>query len=154
MDEKLLALVDTAIRREEDACAFYTDLQARAADNAVKETLEFIAGEEEKHRAFLVKYREGGFGTDSLRLSEVTYYQIAEYQKEPQIQENMSSADVYLVASHRESRSHKFYTELARLQTDDEARTMMLKMANEELKHKEKMEYLYANAAFGQTSGG
>ena len=77
-----------------------------------------------------------------------------DYQKEHEINENMSSADVYLVASHREARSHKFYTELANLQTDDEARTMLLKMANEELKHKEKMEYLYSNAAFPQTSGG
>jgi hypothetical protein len=27
-------------------------------------------------------------------------------------------------------------------------------MANEELKHKEKMEYLYTNTAFPQTAGG
>jgi rubrerythrin len=87
-------------------------------------------------------------------LSEVTYYQIAEHQKEPEIGDSMSSADVYLVASHREARSHKFYTELANLHTDGEARSMLLKMANEELKHKEKMEYLYSNAAFPQTSGG
>ena len=40
------------------------------------------------------------------------------------------------------------------LHTDGEARTMLLKMANEELKHKEKMEYLYSNTAFPQTSGG
>ena len=31
---------------------------------------------------------------------------------------------------------------------------MLQKMANEELKHKEKMEYLYSNTAFTQTSGG
>ena len=31
---------------------------------------------------------------------------------------------------------------------------MLLKMANEELKHKEKMEYLYSNTAFPQTAGG
>jgi hypothetical protein len=148
MDEKLLSLIDTAIQREED------DLQNRASEAAVKDTLAFIAGEEEKHRAFLVKYRDGGFSTSSLRLSDVTYYQIAEHQKEPETDEDMTSADVYLVASHRESRSHKFYTELAHLQTDEEARAMLLKMANEELKHKEKMEYLYSNAAFGQTSGG
>jgi rubrerythrin len=154
MDEKLLSLIDTAIRREEDAYTFYNDLHSRASDAAVKDTLEFIAGEEKKHRAFLVKYREGGFDTSSLRLSDVTYYQIAEYQKEPAIDEKMSSADVYLVASHREARSHKFYTELANLQTDAAARSMLLKMANEELKHKEKMEYLYSNTAFGQTSGG
>ena len=154
MDEKLMALIDTAIRREEDAYAFYTDLQGRASDAAVKDSLEFIAEEEKKHKAFLVKYREGGFNTSSLRLSEVTYYQIAEHQKEPDTGESMSSADVYLVASHREARSHKFYTELANLQTDAAARSMLLKMANEELKHKEKMEYLYSNTAFPQTSGG
>jgi len=27
-------------------------------------------------------------------------------------------------------------------------------MANEEMKHKEKMEYLYSNTAFAQTAGG
>ena len=32
--------------------------------------------------------------------------------------------------------------------------TMLLKIASEELKHKEKMEYLYANTAFPQTDGG
>ena len=154
MDEKLLALIDTAIKREEDAYDFYIDLQGKASDTAVKDSLEFIAKEEKKHKAFLVKYREGGFDTSSLRLSEVAYYQIAEYQKEPEISENMTSADIYLVASHREARSHKFYTELAGLHTDGEAKSMLLKMANEELKHKEKMEYLYSNTAFPQTSGG
>ena len=154
MDEKLMALIDTAIQREEDAYVFYTDLMGRAADPVVKDTLEYIAAEEIKHKAFLVKYREGGFDTQSLRLSEVAYYQIAEFQEEPAVDENMSSADIYLVASHRELRSNKFYTELANLQTDSDARSMLLKMANEELKHKEKMEYLYTNAAFPQTSGG
>ena len=49
---------------------------------------------------------------------------------------------------------HQFYTKLANLHVDGETKTMLLKMANEELKHKEKMEYLYANTAFPQTSGG
>ena len=31
---------------------------------------------------------------------------------------------------------------------------MLVKIANEELKHKEKMEYLYTNTAFPQTDGG
>ena len=154
MDEKLLALIDTAIKREEDAYDFYMDLQSKASDTTVKDSLEFIAGEERKHKAFLVKYRDGGFNTSSLRLTDVIYYQIAEYQKEPEISEDMSSADVYLVASHREARSHKFYTELANLHSEGEPREMLLKMANEELKHKEKMEYLYSNVAFPQTSGG
>jgi rubrerythrin len=87
-------------------------------------------------------------------LNEVVYYQIAEHQKEPEVKADMSSSEVYLVASHRELRSHQFYTSLAAQHAAGEGRDMLLKMANEELKHKEKMEYLYANTAFPQTSGG
>ena len=40
------------------------------------------------------------------------------------------------------------------MHSDSNLKEMLLKMANEELKHKEKMEYLYANTAFPQTAGG
>ncbi len=154
MDPKLLTLIDTAIRREEDAYAFYMDIHAKIKDPAVRDTIFWIAGEEKKHKVFLVKYRQGDFGSKGLRLNDVVYYKIAEHQEEPEVQADMNSSDVYLVASHRELRSHQFYSELAQQHASGEARDMLLKMANEELKHKEKMEYLYANTAFPQTSGG
>lgn len=154
MDSKLLKLVDTAIQREEDAYVFYRNLHGKIHDPAVRETIDWIAGEERKHKAFLVKYREGGFGASGLRLSEVAYYKIADHQEEPAVTDAIDSAQVFLVAAHRELRSHRFYTALADQHAAGEARDMLLQMANEELKHKEKMEYLYANTAFPQTSGG
>jgi rubrerythrin len=154
MDQKLLSLIDTAIQREEDAYAFYMRIHDKVNDPAVRETIVWIAGEEKKHKAFLVRYRNADFGTSGLRLSDVVYYKIAEYQEEPHVAEDMNSAQVYLVASHRELRSHQFYTALGHEHAAGEAREMLLKMANEELRHKEKMEYLYANTAFPQTSGG
>lgn len=154
MDKNLLTLIDTAIQREEDAYAFYMAIHDRNSDAGVRDTLQWIAGEEQKHRAFLVAYREGGLGQGGLRLSDVVYYKIAEHQAEPAVSTDMSSSEVYLVAAHRESRSHLFYAELANQHPAGEVRDMLLKMANEELKHKEKMEYLYTNTAFPQTSGG
>lgn len=154
MDKHLLALIDTAIQREEDAYAFYMAIHGRVLDAGVQETLLWIAAEEQKHRAFLVKYREGGYGPGELRLSDVVYYKIAEHQAEPPVSMDMSSSEVYLVAGHRESRSHLFYADLANQHPAGAVRDMLLKMANEELKHKEKMEYLYTNTAFPQTSGG
>jgi rubrerythrin len=143
-----------AIQREEAAYDFYMDILSQVEDAGVRDTVEFIAGEEKKHKAFLVSYKEGKYGADSLRLADVVQYKLAEYLEEPEISKNSSSEDVYLVASHREARSHQFYSELASMHADSELKTMLLKMANEELKHKEKMEYLYANTAFPQTSGG
>jgi len=66
----------------------------------------------------------------------------------------MDSSEVYLVAAHRELQSYHFYQALADLHPDGEAKTMLLKIANEEMKHKERVEYLYSNTAFPQTAGG
>jgi len=46
------------------------------------------------------------------------------------------------------------YGDLSRLHPEGPVRDLLARMANEELRHKEKVEYLYANTAFPQTSGG
>lgn len=153
-DQRLMQLIDTAIKREEEAFDFYMGILGKINEDHVIETIEGIAEEEKKHKAFLVKYRDEQWSPKNLKMSDVTYYKIAEYQEEPEIKSNMKSEDVYLVASHRELRSYNFYTELAGLHPDSEVKELLLKMANEELRHKEKMEYLYANTAFPQTDGG
>ena len=153
-DKKVSEIINQAILREEEAFDFYMDIHGKVTEPAVKETLEFIAGEEKKHREFLVKYRDGGFGVDSLRMNDPVDYKIAEHLEEPPVSEDMRSEQVYLVAAHRELQSYLFYSELAELHAAGELNEMLLKIASEELKHKEKMEYLYANTAFPQTSGG
>lgn len=153
-DVKMLDIVDTAIQREKEAYVFYMDIHGQVKEDSVKDTLIFIAGEEKKHREFLEKYRDGKWGAASLRMNEVIDYHIAEYLAEPKLEEDMGREQVYLIAAHRELRSYKFYTDLANLHTDGELNEMLLKIASEELKHKEKMEYLYANTAFPQTDGG
>jgi len=154
MERRIADILDLAIQREQEAYNFYMHIYGYVEDQSVKDTLEFIAGEEKKHKAFLVNYREGNYGADALQMSDSVDYKIAEYLEEPEIEENMKSQDVYLIAAHRESRSHQFYTEIAGLHAEGDTKSMLLKMANEELKHKEKMEYLYTNTAFPQTSGG
>jgi rubrerythrin len=153
-DKTISEVIDKAIQREEEAYAFYMELYGEIDDKSAKDTLEWVAGEEKKHKAFLVGYREGKYGSEALRMSDVVHYEIAEHQEEPEIAKDMKREDVFLIASHRESRSYQFYSKLAEMHPTGEVRDMLAKMANEELKHKEKMEYLYANTAFPQTAGG
>jgi rubrerythrin len=154
MEKTIAEILNMAIKREDDAYSFYMDIHQKVQDESVKETVEFIAKEELKHRKFLVGYRAGNYGADSLRMADVVDYKLAEYLEEPEIDSDSNREEVYLIASHREARSHLFYTELAGMHAASELKSMLLKMANEELKHKEKMEYLYSNTAFAQTSGG
>jgi rubrerythrin len=154
MEKTIADVIDLAIQREDEAYDFYMDIHSKIQDAGVKDTVEFIAGEEKKHKAFLVGYREGNYGSAGLRMADVVEYKVAEYLEEPEVSKESSSEEVYLIAAHREGRSYQFYSELANMHADSELKTVLVKMANEELKHKEKMEYLYANTAFPQTSGG
>ncbi|HPC47122.1 MAG TPA: ferritin family protein [Deltaproteobacteria bacterium] len=155
MEQKRLGdYIDIAIQREEEAYQFYTELSGRVADRSAKDALELLAGEEKKHKAFLVTYRDGGYAKDALRMNAPIDYKIAQHMDRPDIQADMSSKDVFLIAAHRELNSYNFYTGLAELHPEGELREIFLKMASEELRHKEKAEYLYANAAFAQTDGG
>jgi rubrerythrin len=154
MEKTVADIIEMAIKREEAAYDFYMDIHSTVQDAGVQDTVKYIAREEKQHKAFLVAYREGKYGNQALRMADVVEYKIAEYLEEPEITKDSSPEDVYLVASHREGRSHQFYSKLANMHADSKLKDMLARMANEELKHKEKMEYLYANAAFPQTAGG
>jgi rubrerythrin len=151
---KLGDYIDIAIQREEEAQAFYLELLNKVADASAKEALKLLANEEKKHKAFLESYRDGGFGDNALRLSKPIDYKVAEHMEKPDIEKNMQSKDVFLVAAHRELNSYNFYMGLAGLHSDEKLKNIFTKMASEELNHKEKVEYLYSNAAFAQTDGG
>jgi rubrerythrin len=151
---KLQDVIMTAIKREEDAYAFYQQLSTRFTDKAVVETLTFLKDEEKRHKEFLEGYLKGDAGSKGLRMDEVIDYRIAEHLEKPDVAGKLESQDVYLIAAHRELNAFHFYSELAATQPEGEIREVFLRMANEEKRHKEKMEYLYANTAFPQTAGG
>jgi rubrerythrin len=150
----LSAVVDMAIDKEIEAHAFYLDLYGRVSDPEARQTLQFLANEEKKHQEFLVKYKEGAVGPQSLNSTQVIDYKIAEHLENPDISGKMDSKDAYLIAAHRELNSYNFYKALAKVHPKGDVKEMLLKMATEEMKHKEKVEYLYSNTAFPQTAGG
>jgi rubrerythrin len=153
-DQRLEAIIDLAIQKEEQSYDFYTQLHSKVEDPEVQDTLRFLAKEELKHKDFLLRYREGGLGPESLRMSHVVNYSIAEHLDPPELQESLEAKDTYLLAAHRELRAYNFYKALADIHPEGTLKEMLTRMANEELKHKEKVEYLYTNTAFPQTDGG
>ncbi|MCG6537459.1 MAG: ferritin family protein [Syntrophales bacterium LBB04] len=153
-DSKLEEIIAMAIAKEEQSYAFYTGLKDHVKDPGTRGTLEFMAGEEMKHKEFLMRYRRSELGPDTLRLTQVVDYHIAEHLDPPDLKESLDAKDVYLVAAHREVRAHNFYTALAAIHPEGAVKEMLNRMANEELRHKEKVEYLYTNTAFPQTDGG
>lgn len=145
MNPELKPLIEQAIRQEELSHEFYVRLAKLVTHADTRETLEWLAKDELEHKAFLTSCLTPS-GCTLMGQAHDTH--LAEVMKTPAITPDMSPKEALTVAMKREEASHNFYQRLAGLQPPGEARAFLEKMAEMELAHKEKVEYLYANAAF------
>ena len=125
---------------------FYTRLANLVSHAETKETFQYLAKEEQEHKNFLescftaTRLQAGGaapgcpsggtFGGPGLHRELVP-------QGSPGHRHEAGRGLAY-----------RFYQALAALQPPGETRNFLEKMAQVELSHKEKMEYLYDNTAF------
>jgi rubrerythrin len=147
-------LLKTAIRFEERSFDFYQRLKETVRDSMSRNTLDYLSQEELKHKDFLEQYLRGNITGSTLRLTDPHDSKIVEAFKIPSINPDLELKDAFLVAAEREKESHEFYSKLADLHPDGRVKDLLKQLAQEELAHKEKVEYLYVNAAFPQTAGG
>jgi rubrerythrin len=145
MSTELEAIIKSAIAQEELSHDFYTRLAGLVTQPETKNTLEYLAKEELEHKAFL----QSCFTADGCMLArEAQNVHLAELLEAPSISDVMSPKDALAIAAKREEGAYRFYQALAGLQPPGEVQAFLDKMAKVELQHKEKVEYLYDNAAF------
>jgi len=145
MSTELEAIIRGAIAQEEFSHNFYRRLAAVVSQPETKNILEYLAREELEHKAFLLSC----FTPQGCKLvGEALNVHLAELLEAPAMSEDLSPKEALLIAMKREEGSHHFYQALAALQPPGEIRAFLEEMARVELSHKEKVEYLYTNAAF------
>lgn len=145
MNQELQALIEQAIAQEELSHAFYRRMADLVSHAETKETFAYLAQEELDHKAFLKQCLTPAGCTLA---GKATDTRLAEIMQAPPISEDLSPREALVVAMKREEGSYHFYKHLASLQPPGDAKDFLEKMAEVELGHKEKVEYLYDNAAF------
>jgi rubrerythrin len=145
MITELEAIIKNAIAQEELSHQFYRRMAKVVTHKDTQETFEYLAHEELGHKAFL----ESCLTPQGCKLvGQAQNVHLAEMLAAPEFSEEMSPKEALVIAMKREEGSHRFYQTLASLQPPGEIRAFLEKMAQVELSHKEKMEYLYDNVAF------
>ena len=145
MSTELEAIVKSAIAQEKVAHDFYRRLADVMEHADTKETFQYLAKEELEHKHFL----EGCITPKGCKLvGQPQDTHLAELLEAPVIHQDMTPKEALVVAMKQEEAAHRFYQALAAMQPPGEIRDFLEKMAQMELSHKEKMEYLYDNTAF------
>lgn len=143
--DKLETILKNAIAQEELSNEFYRRMADLVSHRETKETFEYLAKEELEHKEFLL----GCFTPQGCKLAGASQnVHLAELLEGPAFSEALSPKEALVVAMKKEAGAYKFYKALADLQPPGDIRAFLEKMALMELAHKDKVEYLYTNAAF------
>ena len=135
-------VLDYAIREEEAAAEFYTQLAQQTERPAMRQTLESFAQEELRHKQRLLAIKGGGAASGSAA-QPVADLRLADYMVDMVPSPFMSYRELLVVAMHKEKAAFKLYTDLAAAATDDQVRATFLSLAQEEARHKLHFEIEY-----------
>lgn len=137
-------LIQQAIKFEEEAYAFYDAAAQLVKSEQAKTILKELAQEERGHKAKLLDVLKKGpsWAVPTGKLEETVDLKIGDYLMPAQLNAESDFQDALSVAIKREQASYDFYAQMARLVSPD-ARRIFDFLANEELKHRNKVQSIY-----------
>ena len=134
-------ILDFAIREEEKAAQFYTDLAAKMNRPWMKQILESFAQEEVGHKQKLLGVKEGKLLLPAEE--KVLDLKIADYLIDVEPDAKMEYQDALIVAMKAEKAAFRLYSDLAEATEDEGLKGTLLALAQEEAKHKLRFEVEY-----------
>jgi rubrerythrin len=139
--------LDFAIRGEEQAHQFYSNLADRADNPRMPEVFEGFAEEELGHKAKLLAIRHANHPMAAPK--DVIDLEIADYLPDVEPSPDLDYLQALTLAMKAEKAAYKLYTDLAAISEDDGVRATLLSLAQEEAKHKLRFEIEYDHRTVG-----
>ncbi len=134
-------ILDFAVGKEEQAAQMYMDLAEQMKNTAMSEVFEQFAHEELGHKKLLLEIKSGR--QLLLPAEYVANLGIADYMVDVEPGPDMDYRQALLLAMKEEKAAFRMYTQLAAATDDPELRTTLLRLAQEEAKHKLRFEIEY-----------
>jgi rubrerythrin len=135
------AVLDFAIKKEEEASAFYSKWSETVDSKSISDALAGFAKEEQKHKALILEVK-GGKKLDPPKKS-ITNLKISDYLEEAAPSKDMGFQDALILAMKREKESFDLYSGLASMAEDESIKNLFDSLAREEAKHKLRLETIY-----------
>jgi len=134
-------ILDFAIKEEEGAYAFYTELAGKMEKPWMKEVFLEFAEEEKGHKEKLLNVKEGKEVVSSFE--KVMDLKIGDYLIDVEPKKDMDYQHALVLAMKKEKAAFKLYTNLAERTNDNNLKNLFRALAQEEAKHKLRFEIEY-----------
>ena len=134
-------ILDFAIRQEEKAAAFYTDLATRTEIAHMKGAFLGFAEEERGHKARLLDIKAGKRMLHAEK--KIADLKIGDQLAEVDVSSGLDYQKALILAMKAEKAAYRLYTTLASATDDPGLKQTLLGLAQEEAKHKLRFEIEY-----------
>jgi rubrerythrin len=142
MDAKnLLEVIQFALEKEKEAVEFYQYCSDQAKRPEMKEAFLEMKNEESKHVRMLQNFKPQQI--DRINIKQISDMKISDYLVDMEFKPDMSYQDLLVLAMKREESAYRMYQNLGKESEDASMVKMFQILAQEELKHKNRLQKEY-----------
>ncbi|TKJ42165.1 rubrerythrin [candidate division LCP-89 bacterium B3_LCP] len=146
ISEKVNEILDFAIKNEEEAYQFYSDLAAKMDKKHMKTIFEDFAKEEHKHKMKLEGIKKGHEFKHTDK--QILDLKIGDYMVDVDVEGDLDYQQALTLAMQKEKSAFRLYTDMAEATTDENLKDVFKALAQEEAKHKLRFEIEYDDVFF------
>ncbi len=139
-------LIIKAAEEEEKSYRFYMEAIDITKDSASKVWLKELADEEVKHKEMLQNFDTSK--VTKFEPDETQDLHITEYLIDKDVTDIKDFQDVLIVAMKKEQQAYNFYVSMSQSSDNEDMKNLCRILAQEELKHKHKIELYYDDIIF------
>jgi rubrerythrin len=141
-------VIHFALEREKEAVKFYEDCSNISKRAGMKQAFLEMANEERKHVRLLENFKPGHI--EKVVIRNIPNLKVSDYMVDIPFSEDMGYQDLLILAMKKEESAYNLYTSLAATKDDPDLQKLFQMLAQEELKHKNRLEKEYDDAVYGE----
>jgi rubrerythrin len=149
MNEEIQELLESAIYKEIASEALYQNYSKLTDDQGASELMLELAEEEKKHAGWLTSLKDKG-GVGKWHNKRVSDLKISDHLTVADNIEGAGLQDTLIFSIKKEQLSIDFYSRMTGMLKTHVAKNLCLKLVNEEIRHKVKLEILYDKLFLGE----
>ena len=134
-------ILEFALEREDASYRLYLNAAKISANTAARKIFEELAEQEKGHKKLLLNLDKGKIANYTFR--KVPDLGISDYLVDVAYHESMTYQEILIYAMKNEEKATRFYLEAVTMTDDPEVKNLLSMLANEEQKHKFRLESLY-----------
>jgi rubrerythrin len=134
-------ILEFALEREDAAYRLYLNAAKKTANPSARKIFDEMAEQEAAHKRLILKLDKG-------KIADYTFVKvpdlgISEYLVDIPYNDSMTYQEILVFAMKSEEKAYRFYLEAQNMTDDPELKQLLGMLANEEQKHKFRLESLY-----------